>query len=152
MACNIFSFVDDKRVASPDEELMWQASHTLASKQSYLGIQDAGRKARPSSMTPGAWVGAIVHVLLMLGVCVLTLAEKWEKIKGILTKWWRQVSVDTTPKLSHKELLPDWDFLLYVARTYPAMVPYRKGFHLTIKMLRGGRDAEGWKIQDNLSI
>jgi hypothetical protein len=27
------------------------------------------------------------------------------------------------------------------------MVPYLKGFHLTIKMRRGGRDAEGWKLQ-----
>jgi hypothetical protein len=25
------------------------------------------------------------------------------------------------------------------------MVPYLKGFHLTIEMWRGGRDAEGWK-------
>jgi hypothetical protein len=25
------------------------------------------------------------------------------------------------------------------------MVPYLKGFHLTIEMWRGGRDADGWK-------
>jgi hypothetical protein len=51
-------------------------------------------------------------------------------------------------KLSHKELLSERGFLVYVTRTYPAMVPYLKGFHLTIEMWRGGRDAEGWKIPE----
>ncbi len=36
---------------------------------------------------PGAWVGAIVHVLPLLGVHVLTSEEKWERMKGILNKW-----------------------------------------------------------------
>jgi hypothetical protein len=49
-------------------------------------------------------------------------------------------------KLSHKELLADRGFLVYLTRTYPAMVPYLKGFHLTIEMWRGGRDAKGWKL------
>jgi hypothetical protein len=47
VACDIFAFVDDERVTGPDEDLAWQASHVLVSKQSYLGVQDAGRKARP---------------------------------------------------------------------------------------------------------
>ncbi len=71
VACNLFTFVDDKWVTGADEDLAWQASHTLASKQSYLGIQDAGRKARPSSKTPGAWAGALVHVC----VCECVLAS-----------------------------------------------------------------------------
>ncbi len=32
------------------------------------------------------------------------------------------------------------------------MVPYLKGFHLTIKMWRGRHDAEGLKVLDNSSI
>jgi len=28
------------------------------------------------------------------------------------------------------------------------MVPYLKGFHFTIKMWRGGRDSEGWKLKE----
>jgi hypothetical protein len=99
VACNLFTFVDDKRVtAGPDEDLTWQASHTLASKQSYLGIQNAAGKARPSSRTPGAWAGAIVHILASLGVCVLTSAEKWGKKKAILAKWW--ALLDTHPRTS----------------------------------------------------
>jgi hypothetical protein len=80
MACNVFTFVDDKRVVGPSEELTWQASHVLASMQSYLGIQDAPRKARPCSQIMGAWDGAIIHVLDQLGMCVLTSREKWRKM------------------------------------------------------------------------
>jgi hypothetical protein len=36
-------------------------------------------------------------------------------------------------------------FLLYVTRTFPSMVPYLKGFHLTLDGWRGGRDNDGWK-------
>ena len=147
IACDVFTFVDDERVVGPDEELTWQASHALASKQSYLGIQDAARKARPCSQTTGAWAGSIVHVLDGLGVCVLTSKEKWAKMKGILAKWSARL-LDPAPKLSHKELLSDRGFLVYVTRTYPAMVPYLKGFHLTIEMWRGGRDADGWKLKE----
>jgi len=28
------------------------------------------------------------------------------------------------------------------------MVPYLKGFHLTIEMWRSGRDADGWKLKE----
>ncbi len=149
-ACKIFSFVNNERVTGPDKELTWQASHVLAAKQAYAGIQDAGRKARPCSRQPGAWVGAIVHIVPDLGVCVLTSAEKWAKLKAILKKWWdvpTAAKEDEELRLSHKELLLDKGFLVYVTLMYPTMVPYLKGFHLTIEMWRGGRDAEGWKLQ-----
>ncbi len=76
IACYVLTFVDNEQVVGPSKELTWQASHILASKQSYLGIQDAPRKARPCSQTTGAWAGAIVHVLDQLGVCVLMSKEK----------------------------------------------------------------------------
>jgi hypothetical protein len=40
------------------------------------------------------------------------------------------------------------DFLVYVTRTYPAMVPYLKEFHLTIEMWQGGQDSKGWKLRE----
>ena len=111
------------------------------------------RKARPCSKTAGAWAGAIVHVLDTLGICVLTSKEKWLKMKGILKKWLASLAAwgpcnRATPKLSHKDLSADRGFLVYVTRTYPTMVPYPKGFHLTIKMWQGGRVAEKWKLKD----
>ncbi len=75
-------------------------------------------------------------------------------MKGILAKW--KTALDTSsPKLSHKGLSADRGFLVYVTRTHPAMVPYLKGFHLTLEMWRGGRDTKGWKLKkssDNSSI
>ena len=151
IACDVSSFVDDERVGGPDEDLTWQASHKLASTQSYLGMQDAARKARLCSQQPGAWAGAIVHIVPELGVCVLTSLEKWLKLKTILKKWSGRIKChqgEDKLQLDHKELLSDRGFLVYVTRTYPSMVPYLKGFHLTIEMWRGGRDAEGWKLRE----
>ncbi len=87
-----------------------------------------------------------------MGVCVLTSNEKWIKMKAILEKWLGRLASHQPPKLNHKELLSDRGFLVYVTRTYPAMIPYMKGFHLTIEMWRGGRDAEGWKMKDDSSV
>lgn len=36
-------------------------------------------------------------------------------------------------------------FLLYVTGTYPSMVTYMKGFHLTLDGWRKGQNSEGWK-------
>ena len=148
LACDVHTFVDDERVSGPTQELTWQASHVLAAKQAYLGIQDAARKVRPCSQTPGAWAGAIVHISNHIGVCALTSEEKWAKLKEILDKWWWRLSKGEL-ELVHKELLSDRGFLVYVTRTYPAMVPYLKGFHLTIESWRGGRDEEGWKVKED---
>jgi hypothetical protein len=38
---------------------------------------------------------------------------------------------------------------VYVTQTYPAMVLYLKGFHLTIETWRGGRDAKGWMVKES---
>jgi len=37
-------------------------------------------------------------------------------------------------------------FLVYVARVYPALKPYIKGFYLTLNSWRRDRDDEGWKL------
>lgn len=146
-ACDLFTFVDDERVIGPDKDLAWQAGHRLASIQAYLGIQDAARKLREVSQTPGAWAGSVVHILPEHGVCVLTSPEKWERLRGILKKWLDLMNTGEA-NLSHKDLLSDRGFLVYVSKTYPAMIPYLKGFHLTIEMWRGNRDQDGWKMKE----
>jgi hypothetical protein len=113
MACNVLTFVDDEWVVDPTKELTWQASHVLTSKQSYLGIQDVARKARPCSQTTGAWARAIVHVVEQLGVCVLTSQEKWVKMRRMLEKW-KAALKSSDIRLSHKELLADRGFFDYV--------------------------------------
>ena len=80
-------FIHDEPFVVPDEELYCQACHVLATKQSYLGIMDAPRKYRLGSQTNGAWAGAVVHILMFLGVCALSSEGKWKRLKAILAKW-----------------------------------------------------------------
>ena len=68
-------------------------------------------------------------------------------MREILAKWSARL-LEAAPKLSHKEMLSNQGFLVYVTRTYPVMVPYLKGFHLIIEMWHGGQDADGWKLKE----
>ena len=145
VAADLFSYVEDERITAPDEDLARKAAHKLGSIQAYFGMQNALRKLRPPSQRTGAWSGSVGHVIPEHGVCVLTSTEKWIKLKGILNKWLEKLEKGEE-QLDHKELLSDRGFLVYVTRTYPAMVPYLKGFHLTIENWMGNRDSEGWKI------
>jgi hypothetical protein len=79
------------------------------------------------------------------GVYVLTSEEKWKRLKEIVDKWLTELELGSV-ELSHKELLSDRCFLVYVTRAYPVMIPYVKGFHLTAEMWRGNRDEDGWKL------
>ena len=55
-------------------------------------------------------------------------------------------------RVSKQENMDFWElwsyhgFLVYMGRAYPFMVPYLKGFHLTIESWRDGWDSEGWKL------
>ena len=53
--------------------------------------------------------------------------------------------VDCNGWMNFKEMERRRGFLLYVTRTYPSMVPYLKGIHLTLDSWRPQRDMEGWK-------
>lgn len=150
IACDLFTFVDDERPTGATEELCWQAGHRLGYIQTYLGVQDSARKVRPCSQKCGSWAGAVVHIIPNLGVCVLTSDEKWKRMKDILSKWLERLERGDS-ELDHKELLSDRGFLVYLTRSYPAMVPYLKGFHLTIEMWRGDRDEDGWPLKSPLS-
>jgi hypothetical protein len=47
--------------------------------------------------------------------------------------------------VDHKALESYRGFLIYVSQTYPYMVPYLKGVHLTLDSWREGRREDGWK-------
>jgi hypothetical protein len=108
-----------------------------------LGIQDALRKRRKASRTPGAWAGALVSTNES-GVYVTVSKEKWHKAKEMVAK-----TVDEVERnegwLDRKDLERRRGFLLYVTRTFPATVPYLKGFHLTIDGWRKNRNEDGWR-------
>ena len=50
-----------------------------------------------------------------------------------------------------KELEKARGYLVYTTRTYPGMVPYLKGIHLTLDSWREGRDKDVWKTSSTNS-
>lgn len=116
----------------------------VASVCSFFGIQDASRKRWSASKTPGAWAGTVI-LTDANGVYITVSQEKWEKSRKMVEDTLQELK-DNDGWVSHKELERRQGFLLYVMRTYPALVPYIKGMHLTLDGWQKGRDDEGWKI------
>jgi hypothetical protein len=69
------AFVGDLRLVRSSEDHCFQVAHQTASRLGYLGIQNASRKTRPPSQTPGAWAGVIAEVG-WAGIGIKTSQEK----------------------------------------------------------------------------
>lgn len=144
IACDFVTFVDDIRAAGYSLEATWQAVRRIASMLNYLGIQDAPRKRRsPLKTEAGAWTGALQRVY-ECAIVALTSQQKWDKAKRIIKEMLERVQ-EGSP-LSLKALLKERGFLVHLSMTYPLMVPYLKGLHLTVDSWREGRDEEGWRM------
>jgi hypothetical protein len=52
---------------------------------------------------------------------------------------------DSAGGLNHKQMERRRGFLVYVAQSYPSLVTYLKGIHLTLDGWRSGRNDDGWK-------
>ena len=147
LAAMLAIFVDDERIHHSTEEGAWKAARQVATRESYLGIQDAARKRRPPSQNAGAWAGSILRTNGE-EVGKLVSQERWDKAKSIIGKWKDILHKDRFAKLNMVELRSDRGFLNYIARTYPTISTFLKGFHLTIDGWRKDRDDEGWKVSD----
>jgi hypothetical protein len=147
LAAILAIYVDDERIHHSTEEGAWLAARQVATRESYLGIQDAARKRRPPSQNAGAWAGSILRTNQNeVGRSVSQ--ERWTKARSIICKWKDKVTKDPNVLLEVKELMSDRGYLNYIARTYPTITTFLKGFHLTIDGWRRDRDKEGWK-EDN---
>jgi hypothetical protein len=62
IAGDLVGFVDDLRFTGFSIENAWAVARHVLSRLQYLGIQDAPRKRRPPSQSPGAWAGAIFKI------------------------------------------------------------------------------------------
>ena len=167
-AAEIVQYVDDVRIIAPTEELAWLCSSKMGKGLSFLGLQDAARKRRKPSQTPGAWAGATVSSngdVVKKGVT----KERWEKVK-LKVRWIadqmglsdsfspddygamndRRDESGTCPSgsIHYKTTESYVGFLVYVSMTYTSMVPYLKGIYLTLNSWREGRDAEGWADEE----
>jgi hypothetical protein len=78
-------------------------------------------------------------------VFVLSEQEKWIKAKALLREVLDMLDADSE-RLDRKRLEQIRGFLGYVTRTYPCMIPYMMGLHLTIDGWRKNRDGGGWQL------
>eukprot|EP00956_Cyclotella_meneghiniana_P033673 scaffold98222_cov35-Cyclotella_meneghiniana.AAC.2 len=76
MAPGYPAFVDDGRISGVSKEICDSATHRFCTKVNYLGEQNASRKRRPASTTPGAWTGKMLWT------------HESHPIKGILPEKW----------------------------------------------------------------
>ena len=145
IAADLFVYVDDARITGASEEECIDATRRVASVLNSLGIQEAPRKRRWASQTPGAWAGSIVETNPS-GVYVTVSQEKWDKSRRYIGEIIDELSSSKDSTLDRKALERKRGFLIYVTRTYPSMVPYLKGIHQTLETYRDTRRADGWKM------
>ena len=149
IACECKFFCDDFRIVGPNESLTKAATHRLETTMSYLGIQDATRKRRRITQTPGEWTGSIVVSVEDVGVFVTVSRKKWERAKTIINKWFNILSgSEELPMLDYKELESDIGFLIHFSMSYPNIKPFLRGFYITSNSWRSGRDKKGWKLSE----
>ena len=74
--------------------------------------------------------------------------DKWDKGKRILVELKAVLEDDRLAKLSFKVLESRTGFLGHLSMTFEFMVPFLKGFYLTLNSWQGGRYTDGWKMKD----
>ncbi len=143
IAADFVIYVDDVRSAGNSWEEARLASRRIGSLLNWLGVQDAARKRRDPSRTPGAWAGSIIHTAG--GVVTVSVSqERWDKAKTIVD--WIEKSMNEGEDIEFKKLESYRGFLIYLVRTYPDINPYLKGVHLTLDSWRPWRRPDGWKL------
>jgi hypothetical protein len=149
-------YVDDLRPTGPSEEECWRSTRRVGCPLNHHGLQDATWKRRPAAQDGGPWAGTAVHTTND-GVSVMVAEKRWIKTLKII---WMLVDEvvssrkgsereDGSPRSSqgvdHRALESDRGFLIDASQTYPSMVPYLKGVHLTLDSWREGRREDGYK-------
>jgi hypothetical protein len=134
IAVDLHIYIDDGRITGQSKELVWKAGSRVTKLCSYYGLQDAPRKLRDPSQTPGAWAGSVVATEGGIVTKFVT-AERWCKtqrsIRWIASKlgiagddWSVGLPADEdggkVPKgmIPHKQAERIRGFLIYVSRTY----------------------------------
>jgi hypothetical protein len=85
VAADLFIYMDDFRPTGLDEDACWQANRKAVSTCNHLGIQEAPRKRRLVSRTPGPLAGSMAYTDdPEEGVRVLIFEKKWDKAKRLL--------------------------------------------------------------------
>jgi hypothetical protein len=118
----------------------------VAKRLQHLGIQNAARKIRPSSLEPGAWAGAIFRVYRK-EITKTVSQPKWDKAKAIVVELDEELSLHDG-LMDYKRLEEARGFLGHLAMTFSLRVPFLKGSLLALSSFLSKRDVEGWKMSD----
>ena len=146
------TYVDDVRSGASTESMCRIATRRIASVVNYLGQQDAARKRRPPSQTPGPWAGAKCSSLAGDGLYVMSTQGKWNKAQNIISKWKLALGDKSSLLANYKEMESDAGFLCHISRTYPRLFPYLKGFYNSLNSWRFDRDSDGWKVTSKTAL
>lgn len=148
LAGELVIFVDDCRITGKTIELAWKIARQVCSRFQYLGIQDATRKRKPPTQTPGAWAGAVFATTDDKVTKTVT-EDKWNKAQNIVKSLNSKIlEGGLEAVLGYKELEIARGFLCHLSMTYEVLVPFLKGFHLVLASHQKQRDDEGWKFSD----
>jgi hypothetical protein len=150
IAGDIVTFVDDLRLSGATEEQAWAIGRRVASTLQYLGVQDAPRKRKPPVRITGAWAGTMFAATAARIEKFISQA-KWNRGQDIIAALLAQLEEDIKEdvELNYKKLEQDTGFLCHLAMTYERVMPYLKGFYLTLSAHLPQRDEGGWKKTDN---
>ena len=137
------TFIDDGRSTGSTKETAEAAAHALSCGTNKLGEQDAARKRRPVSLTPGAWTGKLLH-------CnkphprKAVLHEKWTQFREELMNL-VEVAQGTSCEIDAEAFRSMTGRGMNQAEVYPDLKPYFKSFYNAQEAWRRGRDDQGWK-------
>jgi hypothetical protein len=131
IAGDILGFVDDLIASGHSVEAAWAVARQVAARLQYMGIQDAPRKRRPPSQSPGAWAGAVFST--KDGKITKSISQgKWDKAKAMIKELINEADGDPRHEYSYKRLEQIRGFLCHLAMTYENITPFLKGLHLTL--------------------
>jgi hypothetical protein len=148
IAADLVAYIDDLRASGHSVEACWLIARYVSARLQHLGTQDAARKRRPPTCTPGAWAGAVFRTT-PTSVTVSVSQDKWEKAKNIISGLEEQLRTSGDQTVNFKSLEVARGFLGHIAMTFEFLTHHLKGFHLTLASYLDKRDNEGWRMTDN---
>ena len=113
--------------------------HILWDKQTCLGIKDLRQYTRPYSNMPNSYEVCFVHNYGEYGMAILIWQVPYTVNRSIC--W----LVRENCKILNGALTGV--FLVYIMCNYQVMVPYLKGFHLSLVKWYSKYATEGWKVK-----
>lgn len=162
-------FVDDIHGAtrSRNSDPATQAQRQLAKRMNYYGNQDAARKRRHGSLTPGSWNGVIIHCDLPYPMKSTT-TKKWTRGVDSLEWVWNHFDLptevdDPLKYISDHDTMKEDKYIdtgelrriaglwVHITEVYSEGRCFLKGFFNALESFRWGRDRDGWRLDEAMT-